>query len=486
MRSISRKFQLSFIVAAISIAGLASCSKDNQAEVVVPQIVTPGLKNGKDTVYIGDSRVLNPQLANVKNPTFQWLVNGVPAGTDSTFKFTATERGDYTISYKIISGNAMANYYYQIKVLGKFENGFFIVNEGWWGHEPGDVNFYRNGEDTLYQNVFQRNNPGKTLGTTTQYGAIFNNKMYLVSKEGVALVAADAGTMKETGRIDQLPAEPNSFLGVNTGTGLVGTKGGLYPINLQSMTAGSKISTVNGQIGGMIQSGAYVFVMSETDGVVALNSNDFSLAKKLVAADLGFAMTPDGTIWAGQAKYLFAINPQTLKVDTIASPFTLFGTWGAWKAGMITASTVENAVFIGKALDEWGGSGQEIYKYTVGNTASLQTPFITIPASRSLYAAGVRYNPGNNTLVVTDTKTGWGDNAKDNALYIYDASSGGLKKVSPTPASSSRQYPYLITNYANATFNYRGCAIRKKQVCTGNGIIAECAPCVCGYCQSMG
>jgi hypothetical protein len=428
MRSISRKFQLSFIVAAISIAGLTSCSKDNQAEVVVPQIVAPGLKDGKDTIYIGDSRVLNPQLANVKNPTFQWLVNGVPAGTDTSFTFTATERGDYTISYKIISGNAMASYYYQVKVLGKFENGFFIVNEGWFNHGPGDVNFYRNGEDSLYQHVFQRNNPGKTLGATTEFGAIFNNKMYLTSKSGVALVATDAGTMKETGRIDQLPAVPNSFLGVNTGTGLVGTESGLYPINLQSLTAGSKISSVSGQIGGMIQSGSYVFVMSQTDGVVALNSNDFSLAKKLVTADAGFAMTPDGTIWAGQAKYLFAINPQTLKVDTIPTPFDIFGTWGGWNAGMLTASTVENAVFIGKALDEWGNSGTEIYKYTVGNPTSLQTPFITIPTGRNFYGAGVRYNPGNNTLVVTDTKSGWGDNFKDNTLYIYDAASGGLKK----------------------------------------------------------
>lgn len=428
MRSISRKFQLSFIVAVISIVGLASCSKDNQAEVVVPQIVAPGLKDGKDTIYIGDSRVLNPKLAEVKNPTFQWLVNGVPASTDSVFTFKATERGDYTISYKVISGNAMAAYYYQVKVLGKFENGFFIVSEGWFGHEPGDVNFYRNGEDSVYQYVFQRNNPGKTLGTTTDFGAIFNNKFYFVSKEGAGLVVADAGTMKETGRIDHLPANGNSFLGVNTGTGLIGTVAGVYPVNLQSLTVGSKISAVNGEIGGMIQSGAYVFVMSQTDGVVALNASDFSLAKKLVAADAGFAMTPDGMIWAGQAKYLFAINPQSLKVDTIPAPFNIYGSWGAWNPGMMTASTVENAVFIGRALNEWGNSGTEIYKYTVGNAASLQTPFITIPAGRGFYGAGVRYNPGNNTLVVTDMKSGFGQNSKDNTLYIYDASSGGLKK----------------------------------------------------------
>lgn len=428
MRSISRKFQLSFLVAAVSIVGLASCSKDNQAEVVTPQIVSPGLKDGKDTIYIGDSRVLSPQLAEVKNPTFQWLVNGVEASTDSVFTFTPTERGDYTISYKIISGNALATYYYQVKVLGKFENGFFVVNEGWFGHEPGDLNFYRNGEDSLYQYVFQRNNPGKTLGTTTEFGTIFNNKMYLVSKQGTALVAADAGTMKETGRIDQLPATPYSFLGVNTGTGLVGTSDGLYPINLQALTAGTKISSVGGAIGGMIQSGAYIFVMSESEGVVALNTSDFSLAKKVInKADVGFAMTPDGRIWAAEGQSLFAINAQSLNVDTIAVPFDIYGSWGAWNAGMMSASTIENALFIGKT-NPWGAGGREIYKYTVGNPASLATPFITIPAGRELIGAAVRYNPGNNTVVVTDVKSGYGENYANNTLYIYDANSGGLKK----------------------------------------------------------
>ena len=427
MRSISRQIQGFFIIAVLAAAGLTSCSKDNEAEVTVPQIVSPGLKDGKDTIYIGDSRVLGPELADVKNPHFQWLVNGVEASTDSLFTFTATKRGDYTISYQVISGNSFSTYYYSIKVLGKFENGFFLINEGWFGHEPGDVNFYRNGEDSVYQYVFQRNNPGKTLGTTTDYGAIYNDKMYLVSKQG-AFVVADPGTMKETGRIDQLPAAANSFCGVNDNTGLIGTADGVYPVNLQTLSVGDKLSSVGGQIGGMIQAGAYVLVMSQSDGIVALNSNDFSLAKQLSAADVGFAMTPDGTVWAGQGKYLFAIHPQTLTVDTIDVPFDINGSWGAWNAGMLSASTVENAVFIGKT-NVWGAGGNEIYKYAAGNPASLQTPFITIPAGRELIGAAVRYNPGNNTVVVTDVKSGYGQNYADNALYIYDASSGALQKT---------------------------------------------------------
>ncbi|MEZ2441229.1 DUF5074 domain-containing protein [Chitinophaga sp. RCC_12] len=426
MRSISRKFQVSFIAAVFAIAGLASCSKDNEAEVIVPQIVAPGLKDGKDTIYIGDTRVLSPQLAEVKNPTFLWLVNGVQVSTDSTYTFTAAERGDYTISYKIISGNALATYYYRIKVLGKFENGFFLVNEGQYGKESGDVNFYRNGEDSVYQYVFKRNNPGKQLGGTTDYGAIYNNKMYLVSKEG-AFVVADPGTMKETGRIDQLPAFANSFCGVNSNTGLISTADGVYPVNLQTLALGSKLAGVTGQVGGMVAAEGYIIVMSESQGMVALNKTDLSVSKVLGPADVGFTRTPDGTVWAARNNMLFAINANNLKIDTVTVPFPVYGAWGAWNAGMLSASTIENAVFIGKT-NAWGAGGREVYKYAVGNPNSLTAPFVTIPAGREMYGAGVRYNPGNNTIVVTDVKSGYGDNYKDNTLYIYDASSGSLKK----------------------------------------------------------
>ncbi|HWV66549.1 DUF5074 domain-containing protein [Chitinophaga sp.] len=426
MRSISRKFQVSFIAAVFAIAGLASCSKDNQAEVIVPRIVSPGLKDGNDTIFIGDSRVLSPQLAEVKDPTFLWLVNGVQVSTDSTYTFNATAKGDYTISYKIISGNALATFFYRIKVLGKFENGFFLVNEGWFGHGPGDVNFYRNGEDSVYQDVFQRTNPGKTLGTTTGYGAIYNNKMYLVSKQG-AFVVVDPGTMKETGRIDQLPAAGNSFCGINSSTGLIGTADGVYPVNLQTLAVGSKLAGVSGQVGGMLTAEGYVLVMSQSQGIVALNNTDLSVAKVLGSADVGFTRTPDGTVWAARNNMLFAINANNLAIDTVTVPFPVYGSWGAWNAGMLSASTTENAVFIGKT-NSWGAGGTEVYKYAVGNANSLNTPFVTIPAGREMYGTGVRYNPGNNTIVVTDVKSGYGDNYKNNTLYIYDASSGGLKK----------------------------------------------------------
>ncbi|SKA20804.1 PKD-like domain-containing protein [Chitinophaga eiseniae] len=429
MRRFTCRLQQLFLLAAAALLTFSACQKDNVAEVVIPVISNPGLKDGKDTIAVGETRVLRPQLVNAKEPTFLWLVNGVTAGTDSTYTFTPTAAGDYTISFKVSAGNSLNSYFYRIKVTDKYDNGFFIVNEGWFGHDKADVNFYRYGEDTLHRNIFQRENPGKTLGNTAGYGTVFNNRIYLVSKDA-PLVVADVHSMKEVGRTAPPPAMANAFCPVNNSTGLLSTTDGVYPVDLGAFTIGAKIAGIDGQVGGMLKAGNYVFVMSQSAGIVVLNASNFSIVSTLVKADVGLARTPDGTIWAGEGQHLYAINPTSLAVNTIALPFPLYGAWGAWNATMITASTVENAVFIAKTND-WGINGKQIFKYLPGNAASLQTPFITLPADRELYGAGFRYNPANNTLVATGVEPGYGTHFEKNTLFIYNASTGAVVKSIP-------------------------------------------------------
>ncbi len=70
-----------------------------------------------------------------------------------------------------------------------------------------------------------------------------------------------------------------------------------------------------------------------------------------------------------------------------------------------------------------------MYKYIAGNSASLQTPFATIPAGKEFYGAGVGYSAASNELVVTAIQSGYGDNYKYNSLYFYDAANASLKKT---------------------------------------------------------
>lgn len=63
-----------------------------------------------------------------------------------------------------------------------YSQGTFIVNEDWYGHQNSTVNFLTQDGEWHYR-VFQTENPGHELGCTTQFGTIYGDKFYLVSKQ---------------------------------------------------------------------------------------------------------------------------------------------------------------------------------------------------------------------------------------------------------------------------------------------------------------
>jgi hypothetical protein len=141
------------------------------------------------------------------------------------------------------------------QITGKYENGIILVNEGWFGHDNGNVNFYRYGRDTVEQMIYHKENPGKDLGTTTQYGAVHNGKLYLVSKQG-PLVVTDAKSLIETGRITTMPANGRAFIGLNNTDGLISTSDGIYRLNLSTLAVGAKIAGITGELPLCIESGS--------------------------------------------------------------------------------------------------------------------------------------------------------------------------------------------------------------------------------------
>ena len=85
-----------------------------------------------------------------------------------------------------------------------YSQGTFIVNEDWYGHQNSTVNFLTQDGEWHYR-VFQTENPGHELGCTTQFGTIYGDKFYLVSKQerdpgakitGSRFAVCDAKTMK--------------------------------------------------------------------------------------------------------------------------------------------------------------------------------------------------------------------------------------------------------------------------------------------------
>lgn len=313
---------------------------------------------------------------------------------------------------------------------GKYQDGFFIINEGWYGHETGTVYFYDRQGDSLRANIYQAENPDKVLGTITstlQYATIFNNKMYMVVKVGGPLVTVDPATMKEIDRIEPLPGNNGvSFLGLNEGQGLLGTTNGLYLLGLSPLSLGAKVTEITGAIGDMAKTGAYLFIGSQKSGLVVLNNNTFSTAKSFANVQMGPVVSGDGAnVWAIAGNNLLKINAQTLAADTVKLAFTAVSPYGAWRSTAITSSTKENAVFYAENKSFTGAT--KIYKYVVGNTTSATTPFITLPEGQYCYGKAVSYNKVADELIVTTLNGAYTGNI--NRVLFYNATTGELKKT---------------------------------------------------------
>ena len=134
-------------------------------------------------------------------------------------------------------------------------------------------------------------------------------------------------------------------------------------------------------------------------------------------------------MWAAGGTSLLKIDPATLTVTTITLPFKVASQFAAWHPGSITASTKENAVFIGKNGLSTGAT--TIYKYIDGNAASIATPFITVAAGKETYGQGIAYNPNTNQLVVNTVMSGFGTNYATNDLDFYNPVTGVLIKDIP-------------------------------------------------------
>lgn len=394
--------------------GYSSCKKDRSpAEVITKPSLTNIIPNdGKDTITIGGSLVLHPKLDVKKGLTYVWFVNDVEVGKDSVFTFNPSVRGDYQIKFKAVNASGEATANYQIYVYGKYENGFFIANEGWFGTEPSSVNFYRYDTKTLEEDIYAKENPDKNINKgTLQFATIYKDRLYLVNKVSGAVTATDAYSMKEIGRT----AIGNwiAFAGIDDNRGLLTANDGIYPVNLQTFETGAKIAEVTGSGGDIFKAGNYVFAIVGTEAVI-LNTSNYSVAKRIAKVRMGFAQTPDGNVWAATSDgYVLKINPQTLDVEPTLVNYSIPSN-SPWRSTSIVASGKENAIFI--------RSGKSIYKHP----HSTYDPFYTIATDRMFYWT-IGFDKKNNQVIATTIK-GYGQDSKYNDLLFINGTTGTLDK----------------------------------------------------------
>ncbi|CAI2769181.1 T9SS type A sorting domain-containing protein [Flavobacterium collinsii] len=318
-----------------------------------------------------------------------------------------------------------------------FTNGYFVVNEDWFGHTNGSANFI-NKDGSINYRIYSTANNNETFGVTTCYGTIYGDKIYFVSKQaasggdqnfspGGRLVVANAQNMKKIAGFANIGGgDGRSFVGVNENTGYIGTSKGIFLFDIANLKVGAVIAGTSsvGQIGNMIRTSQYVFVVSQNGGVLVIDPNNNTLVKTITGKFHSIAQAKDGSVWGIQDQKLININATSFTVTEYAIPTTKYlGSWGAWNAGSFTYSTQENALYWINAISS-STSGTKIVKFDIASK-SFNENFATIPGQTDAfkqipYGAALRIDPISDELILTTTENGFGAHYQKNWIHTFD------------------------------------------------------------------
>jgi len=344
-----------------------------------------------------------------------------------------------------------------------YQDGAFILNEDWFGHNNSSINFITNSGDIFYR-VYEYENQGRdlSLGCTSQYGMIYGDNMLIISKQdkddgdsriGGRVIVADATKLTNKRAIKYILqnnqgtsiADGRTCLGVDENTTYIGTSNGIFVFDLSSnqimeRIQGTENPLVNGdennttgqgpiynnQIGHMVRTPDYVFAVYQDSGIFVIDPNLHKVKTVIKGCFSSMVQSKDGYIWAarntnpdaqkypyGGSSYnswgegwegnqLLRIDPFSLETSNINIPSHIPGirqTWYAWTNGGFCASAVSNYLYW--TDDNGWFESSKIYRYDIDNNSfELIFDAKNIHEDRNIYGAGFGVDPENGNLFV--------------------------------------------------------------------------------------
>lgn len=278
-----------------------------------------------------------------------------------------------------------------------YTKGVLFLNEDWFGHQNGSMNYLRPDGSWDYR-VFQKENPGMELGSTTQYGVIHGDKMYIVSKQvmesstlGARITVCDAKTLKCLKQIKNIAtdnsgksiADGRAFVGIDAKKGYISASNGIYVFDLEKLEITGMIPGTGSDDGGlyteqcgvMLKQGNKVFAVHQKKGLLVIDAENDMIQHTIAApvehvngkaTQRGFGavvQSKDSSLWLSVAAdltgrgntvdYFFRLDPKTLDTTRIALPagYGLPISWYAWTADAFCASTQQNKLYWKKKSD---------------------------------------------------------------------------------------------------------------------------------------
>lgn len=431
-------------------------------------------------ISVSDPEVATTYAAKAFNPlrSFWELITHKTGTVDVTFTSQDGSGASTTYTVNVLEPN-------REPLADSYQNGTFWLNEDWFGHSNGSINYITDKGELKYR-VYEAQNQYQSFGCTSQYGIIHGDKLIVMSKQatdggdprkgGGRVVVADAKTLKKLAAFDYIGADTDgdgngngdgrACVGVSEDKVYLGSTAGIQVLDTRKLTLGGMVDGItsgenqyNGQIGDMVAIGKYAFAIQQGVGVHVIDIATDKVVKTFpVESDdasgvsgmgypQGITVTADGNVWvattAGASSGLCTfrcIDPSTLDVtDSVDLPEGQRVTcgWGAWRSTNFFASKSENAIWYGAGVEASIVSGNTgYYKWTVGSDiAGIQPVFVfpnNLPGvdSKTFQApyAGVRYDDRKNQLLVAATH-GASSNYRYNWLHFVDCKTGDIVKT---------------------------------------------------------
>ncbi len=349
------------------------------------------------------------------------------------------------IDYTKATHSGACQLVYDENLTTDYTKGTFIMNEDWYGHQNSTINFLTDEGEWIYR-VVQKENPGVELGCTAQYGTIYGDKFYVMSKQakdpgasitGGRITVLDAKTMKMEKQIQTISvdadgdsnADGRGFLGVDEHKGYVGTSNGIFVFNLDNNEIEGSVkgtgngeedgglgSLYSGQIGNMVRVNDRVYAVHQKSGLLVINPATDEVEKAISAPeDWGFGsvvLSKDGNLWlslaaqngSGQADTrIVKLDPATQDTTVITLPEGIYGpanSWYAWTPDCFCASKQNNVLYWNGGNSSWF-SGKTIFKYDIDkNEFSTFLDYNSDPDGWQIYGASFRVDPVTDEALV--------------------------------------------------------------------------------------
>lgn len=430
--------------------------------------------------------------ATVENMANAYGVSGYMPDGQTLGKFTelVTYRpGEFDLVLTSVeNSNVKRTYHVIVKDLettdlpDDYNDGTLWLNEEWFTHKNGSFNYLTSPEiesdEEIVYRPYEKVNDNAGFGATSQYGMIFADKLFVMSKQehdrgdiraqvGGRLVVADATTLKTIATFTEIGGDGRACVGVGPHKAYIGHHAGVRVLTwdddnnmtladsdiagIGNTTAGDNSSIggnqalYNQQTGDMVATADKVFILQQGIGLHVIDAATDQLIRTIDDKKIGaLTQSADGMLWYATAtdasaghSMLHCIDPSSMEEVKMPTevPGVIATGWGAWRSNNFFSAKDRQMLFWNGSESSIVSSGSTIYAWDTESDASALKPIYSFEGvkgvseslNQQVYAS-MRYDDRCGAVLFATT-TSPSANYRYNWLNFFNVDDNSLKSV---------------------------------------------------------